>query len=120
MADSVYVDVDADTGFNVVLTTVRCEMVGAREAPIIEAAVREKGKVRGWKVLMDLSAVTVLASMGLGMLVNLNKQCNAEGGKLVVCGVAPDIMGVLKITRLDGMIKIVPNVEKAKELLRAV
>src|SRR5258705_10635475 len=98
MSQGVYVDIDADTGAGIVLTTVRCEMVGAREAPIIEAAVREKGASRGWKILMDLSAVTVLASMGLGMLVTLNKQCNSGGGKLVVCGVAPDIMDVLKIT----------------------
>jgi anti-anti-sigma factor len=118
MSEHVYVQVETDTGAGIALATVKCEMIAAREAPIIEAEVKAGAKTRGWKILMDLKEVTILASMGLGMLVNLNKACAAEGGKLVVCNVAPDILGVLKITRLDGILKIVPDLEAGKKLLK--
>jgi anti-anti-sigma factor len=118
MSEGVYVSVDTDTGAGIVLATVNCELVGARESPIIEAEVRAKGPSRGWKIVMDLKGVTLLASMGLGMLVNLNRACANEGGRLVVCNVSPDIMGVMKVTHLDRIIKIVPDIEAAKKLLR--
>ena len=117
MSDGVLVNVDADTGAGIVLTTVKCEKVGARESQIIESEVRAKAPSRKWKVVMDLKEVTLLASMGLGMLVSLHKSCASEGGKLVVCNVGPDLMQVLKITHLERVLKIVPDLEAAKKLV---
>ena len=46
MSDGTLVNVDADTGAGIVLTTVKCEKVGARESQIIESEVRAKAPSR--------------------------------------------------------------------------
>ncbi len=117
-SEGVYVNIDTDTGSGILLAAVKCELVGAREAPIIETEIRAKAATRSWNIVVDLKDVTLLASMGLGMLVNLHKTCAKEGGKLAVCNVSPDIMGVLKITRMDKILKIVPDIEAAKKMMR--
>jgi anti-sigma B factor antagonist len=99
------------------LAKVVSEKVGAREADVIEADVKSVIAASKWKILMDLADVAMLASMGLGMLVNLHKQCAANGGKLVVCSVRPDILEVLRITHLQRVLKIVDTPEAAAKLL---
>jgi anti-anti-sigma factor len=113
----VYVDVDSETGAGIVLALVKCETVGTRESPIIEAEVRAKAPTRQWKIVMDLQDVTLLASMGLGMLVKLNTECKTQGGKLIVCNIAPAIMNVMKITRLDRILQMVPDIDAAKKAM---
>lgn len=99
------------------LAKVVSEKVGAREAEVIEADVKTAASACKWKILVNLSDVTMLASMGLGMLVNLHKQCAANGGKLIVCSVRPDIMEVLRITHLQRVLKIVDTPEAGAKAL---
>ena len=99
------------------LCHVTTEKVGAREAQIIEQEVREAAPSKKWKIVMDLKDVTLLASMGLGMLVSMHKSCAAEGGKLVVCGVKGDILELLKITHLERILKIAPERDGAIKVI---
>jgi len=94
---------------SVVVADVTCEKVGGREAPIIHQELLEAAEQSRWRIVVDLSVVTLLSSMGLGGLVTLNKQCREHGGALVICGLTPEIAGLLKLTRLDKMLQIMPE-----------
>ncbi len=96
-----------------VIAAVRCEKVGAREAQIIEEDLRKAAPARGWRVVLDLKDVTLLASMGLGLLVTMNKEAGANGGKLAICGLSPDIVQLLKVTHLERVLKIHPDRDAA-------
>ena len=99
------------------LAEVKCEKVGAREAQIIEQEIRKYAPPRKWRVAIDLSQVTMLASMGLGMLVSMHKSCQQEGGKLVVCGLSDELIQLLKLTHLERVLRIVPNKDEALKAL---
>lgn len=58
------------------------------------------------KLLLDFHNVEYMSSAVLGMLVALNKQVKAAGGKLVLCGIAPQIREVFAITNLDKLFVI--------------
>ena len=46
-------------------------------------------------------------------MLNLNKKLTEEGGRLVLCNVAPDFAEVLRVTRFDRILNIRPNFEGA-------
>lgn len=96
-----------------VVAVVRCEKVGAREAQIIEEDLRKAAPSRGWRVVIDLREVTLLASMGLGLLVTMHKEAGSHGGRLAICGLSPDIVQLLKVTHLERVLKIYPDRDAA-------
>jgi anti-sigma B factor antagonist len=57
--------------------------------------------------------VAFMSSAMLGKLVTFNQQCKKKKIQLKVCGIAPDIMQVFKITKLNKVFEIVKNEEKA-------
>ena len=89
-----------------VVAVVRCEKVGSREAQILETDLRKAAPDRKWRMVIDLNEVTLLASMGLGMLVTMHKEASANGGKLAICGLRPEIVQLLKVTHLERVLKI--------------
>jgi anti-sigma B factor antagonist len=97
----------------VIVALVRCEKVGSREAQIIETDLRKAAPERKWRMVIDLTDVTLLASMGLGMLVTLHKEAGNNGGKLAICGLQPDIVQLLKVTHLERVLKIHPDRDAA-------
>lgn len=115
MSDAAFVQLEPHAA--VVLATIKSEKVGAREAQIIESDLKAAAPGKKYKVVVDLAAVTLLASMGLGMLVSLHKLCAEHGGRLVVTGLNADIKNLLKLTHLDRIIKSADSRESAFKLL---
>lgn len=109
--------VNLDTSGPHLIARVQAQKVGSREAQVIENELRSVAPTRVWKIAIDLSEVTLLASMGLGMLVSLHKACAQNGGKLVICGLRGDLLTLLKITHLERVLKIVPDLDAAKKAL---
>jgi anti-anti-sigma factor len=64
-------------------------------------------------VVVDLSHVTILPSLGLGLLVQISNKCKARQQSLKLAGVLPQIRQVMAITRLDRIFDFAPNVESA-------
>jgi anti-sigma B factor antagonist len=58
------------------------------------------------KVLLNFRNVEYLSSAALAKLVNLNKKLQQVGGRLILCGIAPPIMEVFEITKLNRLITI--------------
>ena len=64
------------------------------------------------KLLLDFEKVQYLSSQAIGIILTLNKKLtgtSAGGQNLVLCGVGPQLMQLLKITRLDRILTVKPT-----------
>ena len=65
-------------------------------------------------LLLDFEKVKYLSSQAIGIILTLNKKLgNLKGSKLVLCGVGPKLMELLKITRLDRILTVKPTQHEA-------
>ena len=87
-------------------------VVDLRSASILDGmAIEEVGKSlfelvdeqARRKIVLDFSQVRLLSSMMLGVLVRLQKRAEGIKGRIVLCGLRPDLMKVFKITRLNKL-----------------
>jgi anti-sigma B factor antagonist len=60
--------------------------------------VDQQGKTN---LVLNFAKVEYLSSAALGMLIRLRKKVLEAGGKLVLCGIDPQIYEVFVITKLD-------------------
>ena len=66
------------------------------------------------KLVLDFERVQYLSSQAIGIILTLNKKLGAlKHSKLVLCGVGPKLMELLKITRLDRILTVKPTQEDA-------
>ncbi len=68
-------------------------------------------------VVLDFSQVSFMSSAMLGKLVKLNKKCKEYKVKLAMCGIRKDIMEVFKMTRLNKVFNIQPDIATARRAL---
>jgi anti-anti-sigma factor len=66
-------------------------------------------------VVLDLSAVAIVPSITLGLLVQTLNKCNERRQRLKLAGVQPQIRKVLALTRLDELFELADSVESAVE-----
>ena len=64
------------------------------------------GADEGQKVLLSFTGVEFMSSAMLGRLVQFLKTCKQRKIVLKVCGIAPEILEVFKITKLNKMFDI--------------
>ena len=72
----------------------------------VEARLLEEVEGGATEVVLDLSNVTTLYSMTLGMLNKIAGAIQKKGGKFCVTNVNGDIRKVMRATRLDKMIEV--------------
>lgn len=66
------------------------------------------------KVIMDFEKVQYLSSQAIGILLSMKRKIDALGnGKLVLCGVGPQLAELLKMTRLDKVMLVKPTQKEA-------
>jgi anti-sigma B factor antagonist len=66
------------------------------------------------KLVLDFERVQYLSSQAIGIVLTLNKKLSPlKYSKLVLCGVGPKLMELLKITRLDRILTIKPTQQEA-------
>ena len=70
------------------------------------------------RIILDFEVVTFLSSQAIGIVLNMNKKLKAlPHSKLVLCGVGPRLMELIKITRLDKILTIKPSQKEALKIL---
>jgi anti-sigma B factor antagonist len=69
-------------------------------------------------LVIDFSNVHFLSSAVLGLLIRISKKINENKGKLKLCGIEARIFDIFKITRLDEIFDIYPDVKKAMVTLK--
>jgi len=66
------------------------------------------------KVVLDFERVTYLSSQAIGIVLTMNRKLSTlKNSKLVLCGVGPRLMELIKITRLDKILTIKPSQREA-------
>jgi anti-sigma B factor antagonist len=66
------------------------------------------------QIIMDFEKVQYLSSQAIGIVLNMNKKLGAlKNSRLVLCGVGPKLMELVKITRLDRVLTIKPSQKEA-------
>ena len=71
------------------------------------------------RVIVDLSEVSFLASIGIRLLMLNAKSVNKRGGKMVILNPIPDVQHVLEVTGMPGIIPIYSSLESAEVVLTA-
>ena len=71
------------------------------------------------RVVVDLSDVDFLASIGIRLLMLTAKSMASRGGKIVLLNPNPDVHSVLEITGIPAIIPIYSNMESAEAILTA-
>ncbi|MFM7138167.1 MAG: STAS domain-containing protein, partial [Planctomycetota bacterium] len=63
--------------------------------------------------LLDFEGVELLSSAALGKLITFDRKVKTSKGRLKMCGVAPGILEVFQVTKLDKVFDIRPDAAKA-------
>ncbi|OHB80677.1 MAG: hypothetical protein A2W31_12780 [Planctomycetes bacterium RBG_16_64_10] len=79
-----------------------------------ESKIRQAGdemialldRTRAESVLLDLHGVGFMSSAMLGTLIRFHKKCKEYKVELRLCDIAPEILQVFKLTRLDKVFAI--------------
>jgi anti-sigma B factor antagonist len=104
MSESQYVKAEAIGP--VLSAQVLWERITDRESGAVVSDIQNAARETTWRIALDLSRVMLLASAGLGALINLHKQCLEAGGKLVVFGLREEIEDLMKLTKLHRLLNI--------------
>jgi anti-sigma B factor antagonist len=93
---------DLQNGIRKVTLSGRLDVEGALKIDSEFNALAERNK----KVLVDLSAVTFIASLGIRTLITGAKATASNGGKMVLLDPQPNVEKVLRTSRVDTVIPI--------------
>ncbi len=115
MSNASFVEVRQISGGAV--ARVVCPAVGQREAPIVEEDLKAAASSANNRLIIDMAAVNVLGSMGLGMLVTITKRCRDGGGRLAIVGLSPALLDIIRLTKLDKFLVIARDEAAAIEKL---
>lgn len=66
-----------------------------------------------YKLIFDLSSCQMINSFFIGLLIGTYREITDLGGTMVISGVSPEVMSVLKIIRLDDVMEIFPSIDEA-------
>ncbi len=95
-----------------ILDSVEVDKIGRQLYELVDGQAHRK-------ILLDFRQVRQLSSQMLGTLIQLNKKSKAIKGKVVLCGLGPEVLKVLKTSRLDKLLHIAADEEQARQLFEA-
>ncbi len=79
----------------------------------LEEHLKKLETMHSHKLVMDMSRVDYIGSIGLGMLIRFRSQVESAGGRLRIAAVDPSIMEAFKSSRLDQVFDIHQTVDGA-------
>ncbi|HSL46493.1 MAG TPA: STAS domain-containing protein [Anaerolineales bacterium] len=85
----------------------------------IETRFAEYCRGENVRVVVDVSEVDFLASIGIRLLTLTAKSVASRGGRMVLLNPTPDVHHVLEITGIPAMIPICSHFEAAETILLA-
>ena len=70
-------------------------------------------------IIVDLSEVDFMSSIGIRLLTLTAKSVATRGGKMVLLNPNPDVQSVLEITGIPAIIPIYSHIESAETVLKS-
>ena len=105
---------ELDNGIILIKLGGQLDIIGTGEIETKFAAYCTGDKVR---VIVDLSGVNFLSSIGIRLLTLTAKSIGARGGKMVILNPITEVHEVLEITGIPAIIPIYSNLESAETIL---
>lgn len=65
------------------------------------------------KIILDFSTIKFLASQSIGVMLSLQKKLKAIKGKVVFCGLKPEVKKLFVLTGLEKVFEFYPDEEHA-------
>ena len=104
-----------ESGFRCIHISGRLDLKGAQE---VEAEFSEKATETKQPVLIDLSSLDYVASVGIRMFLITGKLLIEAGAKMVILNPSKMVEEVLKLAGVDTIISIEHDVDAAIEILK--
>jgi anti-sigma B factor antagonist len=83
----------------------------------VEYAIRQRIQQGARKLVLDFSGVNFIDSSGIGVLAFLLGLMEEQGGKLVIASGPGQVTQLMKLTRLEKVINIYPDLASAHTAL---
>lgn len=96
-----------DSGIEVL--TLAGSLTLGREAQHFEWTVEELIKNQRNRIVIDLTAISFVDSAGIGILVGCHGKVSSSGGQLRLAGIADRVLNVLRVTKVDTILRIDAN-----------
>lgn len=116
MLNSTHVEATIVDG--VLVAKLKCEKLGEYESAIVQSEVTTAAKTTAWRVALNFSDVQLISSVGLGLIVSLNKSAKAGKGKMSMFNLNANLTNLFKITRLDSGLLIKPDQTSAIDAVK--
>lgn len=68
-------------------------------------------------LVFDATDLSYISSAGLRTILALVQHLNARGGKMVLCGLSPDVRDVFRTSGFDKIVPIVADREAARAVV---
>ena len=69
------------------------------------------------KILLSLEGSDYMDSSGVGWLLRCHKRCRESGGRLVIYGIPPLVLNMLRMLRMDLVLTLAKDAAAARALL---
>lgn len=104
------------SGIRLIKPNGRLDIMGVNAIDVKFAGYCSGENVR---VLVDLSGVDFMASIGIRLLTSNAKSLLSRGGKMVLLNPSSDVRGVLEMTGIPSVIPLYDSLESAQAVLLA-
>ncbi|MBM4109502.1 MAG: STAS domain-containing protein [Phycisphaerae bacterium] len=99
------------------VATIRCPKITDFEKPGLLSDLSKEAAANGHRLALDLAAVQLMGSSGIGLLLSLNKELREAGGKLAICNVADEIVEMLRVSHLLRVLPLHKDLDAAVRAL---
>jgi anti-sigma B factor antagonist len=115
---SAYQWMDVDNSTSITLVTFKTRAIlDERVIRMVGDELLRLEKTGCRKFLMDFRGVDHLSSSILANLITLHKRLIQRGGKLVLCGLNPEVAQIFEVTHLNRVLAIQADAMAAREAL---
>ncbi|HUN65220.1 MAG TPA: STAS domain-containing protein [Bacteroidota bacterium] len=105
-----------DGGIEKISLFGRMDIDGTQE---IETRLAAAASSDGAKIMLDLSGVDFMASIGIGILVSTAKSLRRRGGIMVLLNPQPVVLLVLERTQMHTLMPVCADFDEAGRMLRS-
>ncbi len=95
-----------------VVVRVKGKRIDASQAPVVREAVTKRIEAGPRKIVLDLTLVEFIDSIGLGVLVACFKRMGGQG-KLAIIGAQGTVARLFKLTRMDRVFPLYDSLDEA-------
>jgi anti-sigma B factor antagonist len=107
---------ELESGIRLIKLIGKLDIAGVSQ---IETPFAEYCTGDGVRIIVDISGVDFLASIGIRLLTLTAKSVMDRGGRMVLLNPIPDVQHVLEVTGIPAIIPIYSHLESAETILMA-